>query len=322
MHIHFWGTRGSIPISITADLIRAKITSVLRKASGIAFADEAAIDTFIQGLPFADRGSYGSNTSCLEIYDSATEAVMICDAGSGLRDLGNHLLAKKSARDDIRPLEAHIFVSHLHWDHLSGFPFFAPANITGNSIHIYGFHQELERSFVRQQNNTNYPLALSDMRADISFHVLDLRQEYEIGGFVVKGIQQNHPGVSYGYSFEKDNKKIVYSTDAEHYQDAYAPDYPFVDFCRHADLLIFDAQYTFGDSITSKEHWGHSSNMMAVELAIRSQVKRLCLFHNEPTRDDNALDRYHRDAKNYASVCPEKHQLEVYMGYDGLEIGI
>ncbi|MFH0782355.1 MAG: MBL fold metallo-hydrolase [Pseudomonadota bacterium] len=322
MRIYFWGTRGSIPISITADLVRAKIKNALRAASGIAFPDGTAIDTFIQGLPFAEQGSYGSNTSCLEIQDSSTEAIMICDAGSGLRDLGNHLLAKKRAENDIRPLEVHIFVSHLHWDHLNGFPFFVPANIAGNRIHIYGFHKELEQSFVRQQNSANFPLTMSEMRADISFHVLELDKEYEICGFAVKGIRQHHPGISYGYSFIKNGKKLVYSTDAEHYKDADEKEYPFVDFFRHADLLVFDAQYTFGDSITAKEHWGHSSNMMAVELAIRSQVKRLCLFHNEPTNDDYALDRFLRDAKNYASLCPGKHDLQVYMGYDGLAIEV
>ena len=147
------------------------------------------------------------------LYEVITSnEAMVCDAGSGLRDLGNHLLNQNSSVDSSSPFVCHIFISHMHWDHINGFPFFEPAYQAGNIIHIYGFHEDLESSFRRQQHESNFPVKLSEMMADIHFHQLETDKQYMINGFTVEGIKQNHPGTSYGYSFTKDGKKVVYST--------------------------------------------------------------------------------------------------------------
>lgn len=211
-------------------------------------------------------------------------------------------------------------MSHYHWDHIMGFPFFVPAFVPGNIINIYGCHDDNEYPFVRQQEQPSFPVPMSIMGADIRFHKIEPDRDYEIAGLNVRAIKQNHPGVAYGYRFEKDNQVVVYSSDSEHTPDANRDDYPFLDFFRDADVLIFDAQYELFDHIDTKANWGHSSNVMGVELAVRSGVKRLCIFHNEHTADDAQLDQFLQETINYLHIYDENYPLEVIVSYDGLSI--
>lgn len=318
MQVHFWGSRGSLPASITAGMVERKIFKALQAARSFHLETDNAIKTFIQReLPFAVRASYGGNTPCVEIRNDVE--YILCDAGTGLRDFGNHYLKTgKAASSDV----FHIFISHVHWDHIQGFPFFTPAYLPGNGIHIYGFHNELEKAFISQQNNPCFPVPLQGMQADINFHVLEPGRSYDIAGLNITGMKQNHPGDSYGYCFLRDGKKIVYSTDSEHKQNAVDESYEFIEFFKDADLLIFDAQYSFLDAAGSKENWGHSSNILGVELALRAGVRHLCLFHNEHTCDDEFLDEFLNDTRRYLQVIDDSSPLKINLAYDGLEIEV
>ena len=285
MQVYFWGTRGSLPVSMTAADVRSKIIKAVWATQGHRFASEKAVGEFIdQELPFADRASYGGNTSCVEIRGA--EDYVICDAGTGLRDFGNSLASHA------KPAVFHLFLSHFHWDHIQGFPFFTPAFVPGNRIHIYGCHPELKEIFREQQKIPFFPVPFRAMQADISFTIMQPGTLYEVAGLKVECFRQNHPGDSYGYTFSQNGKKIVYSTDSEHKREAESPFYSFIEYIHKADLLIFDAQYTLLDAIGVKENWGHSSNIVAVELAVEGKVKRLCLFHNEHSFDDTKLDQF------------------------------
>jgi phosphoribosyl 1,2-cyclic phosphodiesterase/anti-sigma regulatory factor (Ser/Thr protein kinase) len=315
MKVHFWGSRGSVPVSLTEQDVRAKIAAALREAlrCGISRTDD--IERFIDhNLPFAVRGSYGGNTACVEIADG--DAFVLCDAGTGLRDFGNHAV-QNSAKD-----EFHIFLSHTHWDHIQGFPFFAPAYIPGNRITIYGFHGELEQIFRSQQDGRTFPVPLGAMPAQLRFIVMEPGREYQIAGFRVTGMRQNHPGDSYGYAFERSGRKVVYATDSEHTEDVWGEERSVVEFFRGADLLIFDAQYSFLESAHVKENWGHSSNILGVELGVAAGVRRLCLFHNEPDCDDGMLDRFLKDTRDYLKIYDETSPMEIDLAYDGLELEI
>ena len=321
MQVYFWGTRGSLPTSITNKMIEAKIFKAVQASRAYTLETDEAIKNFIRDkLPFAVREGYGGNTSCVEI--ASGEDYVLCDAGTGLRDFGNHYMKAKKTGQNSLPNIFHIFMSHLHWDHIQGFPFFTPAFIPGNRIHVYGCHADLEQIFINQQNAPCFPVPLQAMRADIHFHVLQPGNSYDIAGINVTGIKQNHPGDSYGYSFVKDGKKVVYSTDSEHKESAKDDNYAFIEFFRNADLLIFDAQYSFLDAVDTKENWGHSSNILGVELAVRAGVQRLCLFHNEHTFDDEALDQFLNDTRKYLQILDGTSALEIYLAYDGLEIEI
>jgi phosphoribosyl 1,2-cyclic phosphodiesterase len=324
VRVDFWGTRGSLPASYTSETIRKKIFRAIKASSSLSLRTDEEIEKFIynglinKSLPFSAIGSYGSNTSCMEI--NGGEEYILCDAGTGLRDFGNYVL-KSSAQGGQRKNNVfNIFISHLHWDHIQGFPFFIPAFIPGNHVHIYGFHKELEQAFITQQEYPYFPVPLTAMNADIQFTVLEEEKEYEIAGFHVKGTMQNHPGDSYGYRFEKDGKSIVYSTDSEHKEDAYDDEYNFINFFKDADLLIFDAQYSLLDAISVKENWGHSNNIIAVELSVKANVKHLCIYHNEPTFDDERLDEFLEDTRRYLKIYAETSPLIIDVAYDGMQV--
>lgn len=316
MQVYFWGTRGSLPYSLKSEQIEKKINMALNLAIKHGLRDEEKIEDFIRNhLEFAVKSSYGCNTSCVEVRDGGSEFIL-CDAGTGLRDFGNHVMDS-----GLKPPQTfHIFISHLHWDHICGFPFFTPAYIPGNRVNIYGFHDHIEDSFERQQEAPNFPLPLKAMGSEINFHQLNINNEYQIAGVNVLGIKQNHPGDSYGYSFVQHGRKVVYSTDAEHQKESEEDDYYFLRFIENADLLIFDAQYNLADHFFSKQSWGHSSNLVGVELAVRSKVKQLCLFHHEHTLDDHELDSFLADTRRYLQIYDEKSQLQVKMAYEGLLI--
>jgi len=326
MRVLFWGTRGSLPASVDSETIRRKIFKVVKLASGLSFHSDEEIEKFLfnnlsdKNLSFSATGSYGANTSCVEI-EGGNEYI-ICDAGTGLRDFGNHVVKTMGQMHQQKPNVFNLFISHLHWDHIQGFPFFTPAYMAGNQINIYGLHEKLEDAFIAQQEPPFFPVPLKYMNADIRFTTLELGKTYNIAGVNIKTIPQNHPGGSYGYRFEKDGKSIVYSTDSEHKEEAYDDNYPFIDFALDADLLIFDAQYSLIDAISFKENWGHSSNIIGVELSVKANVKHLCIFHNEPTLDDERLDQFLEDTRRYLKIFSESSSLRIDLAYDGMLIEI
>ena len=268
MLIRFWGSRGSIPTPLGYRAVRSKLREALLVARGHRLDSLEAIDNFlVKELPFSVSGTYGGNSSCVEIEAGGDEYVL-CDLGSGVREFGNALIAKQGPAKKSR---FNVFLSHTHWDHIMGFPFFTPSYIPGNVIRIHGCHKEMREVFIRQQSNPCFPIDFRALGATIEFVELEPGRSYEIDGLSVKAIKQNHPSDSYGFRFTKNGKSMVYSTDSEHKFDVLTEDYPFVEFFRDADLLIFDAQYSLADQISIKEDWGHSSNMIAVELAQLAQ---------------------------------------------------
>jgi phosphoribosyl 1,2-cyclic phosphodiesterase len=318
MEIHFWGTRGSLPASLNAEDIRKKIKAALDMAAKKGIDRGTDIEGFIDNeLPFWIKGSYGTNTPCVEIRDG--DEFVLCDAGSGIRDFGNYFL-KTRGREGIR--DFHIFLSHLHWDHIQGFPFFVPALIGGNLITVYGCHENMKKAFSVQNSSPFFPLDFKDLAAEIRFIHLDPGKTYDIAGFTVTAKEQRHPGKSYGYRFEKDGKAIVYSTDSEHKIASGTDSAPFVDFFDRADLLIFDAQYTLADAWTVKKDWGHSNNVIGVELAHKAGVKHLCLYHQEPVSRDEDIDKFLEDTKKLTSLLGGGGQLEVSIAWDGMVVYI
>ncbi len=232
---------------------------------------------FIDSLPFSAAQTFGGNSSCIELRSEGAGRV-ICDMGSGARPAS--LAALKSLAG--KPGEFNIFMSHLHWDHIMGFPFFVPAYIPGHVIRIYGCHAELEFAFRRQQDAPSFPVKFSQLNARIEFIALEPGKSYDIAGYKVTPKLQEHGGDSYGYRFERGGKVVVYSTDSEHKLDDLRHTESFVEFFRDADLVIFDAMYSLADAISVKEDWGHSSNVIGVELCQLAHAKRLALFHHEP----------------------------------------
>jgi anti-anti-sigma factor len=319
LHLRFWGTRGSLPAPLRDGAVRTKIRDTLLAARGHVLETEQAIDAFIDSrLPFAVRGTFGGNTSCVEIITGGDEYV-ICDLGTGVRELGNHVLRQHG------PARKHcfnVFLSHSHWDHIMGFPFFAPAYIPGNRIRIYGCHDVLSEALHTQHSAPWFPVEFRELASTIEFITLEPNRAYELAGLSVTATRQIHSGHSYGYRFSRGGKSIVYSTDCEHKYTSLDESYPFVAFYRNADVLIFDAMYSLGDTVSVKEDWGHSSNVVAVELAHAARVKRLVLFHHEPAYDDRMIAEVLAETIRFEEISRQGHKVEVISAYDGLELDL
>ena len=318
MEVYFWGTRGSLPASVNAEKIRRKLKSALEIAVEKGIGPESDIESFIDNeLPFWVKGTYGTNTPCVEIRHS--DGFVLCDAGSGIRDFSNHILRMQGTA---RPKDFNIFISHPHWDHIQGFPFFAPVYTEENRITVYGCHKNIKDALPVQHGPPFFPVDFKFLGADIRFVSLTPGKTYEIAGFRVTAKEQSHPGKSYGYRFEKEGKIVVYSTDSEHKYIREEDPAPFVDFFSQADLLIFDAQYTLADTCTTKEDWGHSNNLIGVELAQKAGVKHLCLFHQEPVSSDEDLHKFLLDTKKYASLVRGSGSLRVSIAWDGMAVEV
>ena len=319
MLIRFWGSRGSLPAPLNYRGVRAKIREALFAARARSLDSAEAIDVFVDDtLPFSVGGTYGGNTSCVEIVTGGDEYVL-CDVGTGAREFGNNILAKYGPANKHR---FNVFMSHLHWDHVMGFPFFTPAYIPGNVVRIHGCHKGMREAFERQQSSPSFPVDLRALGATIEFVELEPGRTYEIDGLSVQAIAQRHGGDSYGYRFSKEGRTFVYSTDSEHKYETLDESYPFIEFFRNADLLVFDAQYSLADQISVKEDWGHSSNMVGVELAQLAGVKHLVMYHHEPVNDDQMLDKILAETRRYEEISRSdpNQKLTITSAYDGLEI--
>jgi phosphoribosyl 1,2-cyclic phosphodiesterase len=316
--VRFWGTRGSLPVALTASSVRAKVVRAVKGAAGRSFASDAEIEAYVDGLGTAVSGTFGGHSACVELETGGGDHVL-CDLGTGVRAFGQQVIAQKGIAT---PQTYRVFLSHLHWDHIMGFPLFTPAYLRGNRIVIYGGHEEVERALRRQHGAPSFPVDFSELGATIEFVRLAPDRDHDVAGLRVRLLRQRHSGDSYGYRFTANGRTVVYSTDSEHALTDLAETERFVEFFRDADLVIFDAMYSLADSISVKADWGHSSNLVGVELCQLARARHLCLFHHEPVHGDEAIARILEETRRYAELAPSAAALAVSAAYDGMEIAL
>ena len=320
MRVRFWGTRGSLPVSLTSRDLRDRLARALVAANGRDLDTVEKAQAFAeQHLEFSLTHTFGGHSSCVEIEPAAThEEYFVCDMGSGARPFGAHVLARQGGR----PATVNIFMSHMHWDHIMGFPFFGPAYVRGTRIRIYGCHEALEQAFRRQQEPPSFPVPFKVLGASIEFVRMTPGETREVSGVKVTPQLQHHSGDSYGFRFEAGGRSVVYTTDSEHKLEQRSETERIVGFFREADLVIFDAMYSLADAVSVKADWGHSSNVVGVELCQMARVRKLALFHHEPANDDRAVERILRETQRLEELTRDAHRLEVVAAYDGLEIDL
>jgi phosphoribosyl 1,2-cyclic phosphodiesterase len=260
MKLTFWGVRGSIATS---------------------------------GPEFA---RIGGNTTCLEVAHGRSR--LILDGGTGLRALGTKLLAE--AREDGRRVEASFLFTHLHWDHVQGFPFFAPAFVPSTKLSLFGPCDEngidLREVLSRQMQAPNFPVPLAAMASEKTFTRIGSGSELSIGPFDVRMRALCHPQGSLGFRIEAGGRSLCFATDTEH--DKKEIDPSILELARGVDLLVFDAQYT-EEEYASRKGWGHSSYVTAALIACAAGAKKLALFHHDPSHDDDAVEAIERDARSF-----------------------
>ncbi|WP_340315328.1 MBL fold metallo-hydrolase [Rhizorhabdus argentea] len=318
MRVKFWGTRGSIAVAQPASAIRTKIARALVVADGRKFADEGDAAAFVDAeLDFATGATYGGATTCIEI-EAGDGSFIVCDMGSGVREFGISAFGRCAAGHE---RVYNFFMSHLHWDHICGFPFFGPAFDPNARIIIHSGHQDAEQALRRQQEEISFPVAFDWLRAKIEFVTLRAGETYRIGGVDVEVMEQHHSHKSYGYRFtDDDGKSAIFSTDSEHKIESMEGEADVAHFFRAADLVICDTMYSLADAVSMKEDWGHSSNIVAVDLCHEAGAKRLALFHHEPIYSDDDIQRMHLESIRYEELTRREQQLDVLCAYDGLEL--
>ncbi|MGH8736702.1 MAG: MBL fold metallo-hydrolase [Burkholderiales bacterium] len=318
MRVRFWGTRGSIPVSLTWRDVRDRLITALVAANGRQLDTMEKAHAFVdQHFPFSLRRTYGGHSACVE-FEPGSNEYFVCDMGSGARAFGEHVQARNAGR----PAMVNVFMSHVHWDHIMGFPFFGPAYSPGTRIRIHGCHDVLEHAFRLQQSPPCFPVPFDHLAADIEFIRIAPGQTTQISGVAVTPKLQLHGGDSYGYRFESGGKTLVYTTDSEHKLENDQNTDGFVQLFRNADLVVFDAMYSLADAVSVKADWGHSSNVMGVELCQMAKAKRIALFHHEPANDDSDIEQILRETVRFEELTQQGHRLEVLAAYDGLELDL
>lgn len=264
---------------------------------------------------------YGGNTSCVELR-SADGTLVVLDCGTGALSLGNHLMASGQ-----KPLRGHLLISHTHWDHIQGLPFFAPLFVPGNEWDIYaphGFAQSVRETLAGQMQHTYFPVELDQLGATIRFHNL-AEGAFAVGDIQVRTQYLNHPALTLGYRLEADGVTVVYCCDHEPHSrplasgsgDVGGQDQRHAEFVSGSDLLIHDAQYRF-DEYQGKIGWGHSTFEYAVAIARMAEVKSLAVTHHDPSRDDDAIDREVERLR--AMLRAQASTLNIFAAAEGLRM--
>lgn len=288
--VTFWGTRGSI------------------------------------STPGIGTKKYGGNTPCVSIRYQNTD--IIFDAGTGLRNLGLSLVQQSQKQKT--GLQLHLLLSHTHWDHIQGLPFFAPAYIKGTKLTIYGSPQK-ERfldAILQGQMDLNYfPVDMNAFAADVS--IMEISGDaVEIGSVTINWQEQVfHPGGSVRYRVSASGKRVVYATDVELNKIFQNPESPenksfaqeYRRFIHGADLLIADGQYT-EDEYLSKVGWGHTTMSLLAEIAYKENVKQLAVFHHEPLHSDAMLDKiWPQYFSRYSTSVPP---MNVFWAREGMTLAV
>lgn len=305
MKVRFWGVRGSIP------------------------------------SPGPKTQKYGGNTSCIELRVGPKNRLIIIDAGSGIRTLGNSIMANDLPKG---PIKADIFLTHTHWDHIMGYPFFTPIYIPGTKLKVHGpvsFEEDpLEEVVGGQMKYRYFPVNLGELASEIEYIRLKENPGIDLGeDLQLRTKLLNHPITALGYRFEYGNKAVCTCYDTEPFRNLFITDpaHPAYDeamaiegeevaieqnfaveqFFAGADLLIYDAQYTAAE-YGARINWGHTAMEYAIDAANRAGVKKLALFHHDPDRADATLDEL------AAIYCePGKYgPTTVFFAREGMEIDL
>jgi len=296
MRVKFWGTRGSIP------------------------------------TPGKDTVRYGGNTPCVEVRLPHDELV-IFDAGSGIRGLGDALMARGES------VKAYLAISHPHWDHIQGFPFFKPVFISGNEFTIIGAESRgvtLRQMIASQMDKAYFPVQLNELKAKINFRPVK-EETIRVFNAGLTSIFVNHPAFALGYRLSIAGRSLVYISDNEPFDREVArslrnvdkgvvarflevrgdPNQRIFDFARGADVLIHDTTYT-PEEYVNHVGWGHSHYLFSLKVADEAGVKQLVLFHHDQTHDDDKVDEIVQKCKK--EIKTRGYRFECVAAAEGLEL--
>ncbi|GHV64942.1 MBL fold hydrolase [Spirochaetia bacterium] len=313
MLVRFWGVRGSLPAPPQPSQIRSKISAILERLTPADIESPASRERFLSSLPPWLFGTVGGNTPCVTVdldTDNSPQC-LIFDAGSGIRELGNAV-----SRENPRPTQYRLFFSHVHWDHIQGFPFFGPAYDPSVTIDFYSPHNNIENSLQGQMTSPYFPVHMDSMGCKKNFHFMDDR--VILDGVTVSSKKMNHPGDSYSFMVDDGKRRFIYATDTELSTEDFLKNEENTRFFKDADLIVIDCQYTLGEAI-EKYNWGHSPFSLAVDFAANWGIKHMVLFHHDPAYNDRKLYNILQSARWYTERM-NISGIKLTLATEGLEI--
>ena len=274
---------------------------------------------------------YGGNTTCIEVR-SDDDTLIIIDGGTGIFALAQSLLQSQPG-----PVQANIFITHSHWDHIHGLPFFTPLFIRGSRVRLHGAVDEVTGNGIEhvmgvQLQNSYFPVSETQMDATIEYRTLAIGETIDVGDAQVSNVQMNHPVTDLGYRISCHGKSLFFTGDHEPHYNIYPPDHPEHAACQQrmassstaidalvqgVDALIVDCSYT-REEYPAKQGWGHGTFDSALELALRTGVKALYCTHHEPTRNDDELEAVF--AEVMARYASQLNGLQVFLAYEGMQV--
>ncbi len=322
LKVKYWGVRGSLPSAPAPRDWAYHIEGVLRNFFAMGYRDSSQIQKFFESQEVPLIGGYGAATTCVELQSGRSQ--IIIDGGSGIRNLSEQIMTGTTGRVK-GPF--HIFMTHFHWDHMIGLPFFTPNFIPGTEVHYYAVQPELEGLVRGLFQKPYFPVPFEELRSKVFFHVLEERKPIKVDDIVVTPYKLDHPDPCWGYKVQAGGKTYAHCVDTEGTRvtrEELGPDLPLY---QGVDLMYFDAQYTLPE-LAEKANWGHSAAQVGLDIALREGIKHVLFAHHDPgARIDHVLE-LKRQTREYLEsrvrfAASQKESLPVVtwdFAHEGLEI--
>lgn len=322
--VKYWGVRGSLPSSPTPEQWAKDFENLMHGFFKSGFSKSEDIREYIKSLSIPQVGGFGTATTCVEITGKDTQ--IIIDGGSGIRHLSEKMMAGPAGKGKG---VFHIFLTHFHWDHLIGLPFFAPHFIPGNQVHYYAVQDDLEKLIRGKFHKPYFPVPFEALGAKVSFHILEPRKPKKMGEFSVTPYQLDHPDPCWGYRVEAGGHAYAHCVDTEGTRSspqALGPDLPLY---TNADLMYFDAQYTLPE-LAEKANWGHSAAQLGLDIAFREKIKHVIFAHHDPGATTGQIYELRKQTQEYYDwrlKTAESNKQKLFKvlwryAYEGLEVDL
>lgn len=316
MQVKFWGVRGSLPHSLSSAAWVGHIEKVMKDFLSKGHSQVSDVEGYLRGRSVLEIGGFGTATTCVQVSDGGQS--LIIDGGSGIKSISDELVKLPSAQQQ---KVFHIILTHFHFDHIMGLPFFLPHFFKGSEIHYYAPHEETDYVIKSFFQKPMFPVTFSELSADIYFHHLTPHEKNNVNGFEVTPYKTDHPDLCFGYKVEKNGRSYSHAVDNEAVRLTAEELGADAGLYRNTDLLYFDAQYD-EEMMGSRKGWGHGTSHRAFEICARFGIKQILLAHHDPSFSiEDSLGQKKKTEliyqKNYAEL-----DLNWDYAYEGLSVEV